>query len=48
LISVENSIQDPLKGITLAEYNFVIAWKDCPKKTLEIYVAEKQQHVQHH
>ncbi len=34
LMSVANSIQEPLKGITLAEYNFVpFAWKDCPKKT---------------
>ena len=34
LISVANSIQDPLNGITLAEYNLVpFAWKDCPKNT---------------
>ena len=34
LMSVANSIHDPLNGITLAEYNFVpLAWKDCPKKT---------------
>ncbi|MNX94705.1 hypothetical protein D3C86_1269500 [compost metagenome] len=34
LISVANSIQEPLKGITLAEYNLVpFAWNDCPKKT---------------
>ena len=32
LISVLNSIHDPLKGITLAEYNFVpFEWKLCPK-----------------
>src|SRR5690606_27763263 len=34
LMSVANSIQDPLKGIIRAEYNFVpFAWRDCPKKT---------------
>ena len=34
LISVANSIQEPLKGITLAEYNLVpLAWKDWPKNT---------------
>ena len=34
LISVANSIQEPLKGITLAEYSFVpLAWNDCPKNT---------------
>src|SRR5699024_10941121 len=34
LISVANSIHEPLKGITLAEYNLVpLAWKDCPKNT---------------
>ena len=33
-MSVANSIQDPLKGMTLAEYNLVpLAWKDCPKNT---------------
>ena len=34
LISVANSIQEPLKGITRAEYNLVpLAWKDWPKNT---------------
>ena len=33
-MSVANSIHDPLKGITRAEYNFVpFAWKDWPKNT---------------
>ena len=33
-MSVVNSIQEPLKGITLAEYNFVpFEWKLCPKNT---------------
>jgi hypothetical protein len=33
-MSVANSIHEPLKGITLAEYNFVpFAWNDWPKKT---------------
>ena len=34
LMSVANSIQEPLKGITRAEYNLVpFAWNDCPKNT---------------
>ena len=34
LMSVANSIHEPLKGIILAEYNFVpLAWRDCPKNT---------------
>ncbi len=34
LISVANSIQEPLNGITRAEYSLVpLVWKDCPKKT---------------
>ena len=33
-ISVANSIQEPLKGITRAEYSLVpLAWNDCPKNT---------------
>src|SRR5690606_39517503 len=34
LMSVANSIQDPLNGIIRAEYNLVpFAWNDCPKNT---------------
>ena len=34
LMSVANSIQDPLNGIIRAEYSFVpLAWILCPKKT---------------
>ena len=34
LISVANSIQDPLNGMIRAEYNFVpFAWMLCPKNT---------------
>ena len=34
LMSVANSIQEPLNGITRAEYSLVpLAWKDWPKKT---------------
>jgi hypothetical protein len=33
LMSVANSIHDPLKGITLAEYKFAVGMRLCPKNT---------------
>ena len=42
-MSVANSIQEPLKGITLAEYNFVPFACDFDQRRHQvIYVIEKQ------